>query len=555
MSRSILFILSLIITVSLCTNSLAQDEADTEDFVDRFLPDAEEEADYEALLDMLYQFYQQPINLNKCSREQLSGLQLLSETQLNAFFKYRQKFGKFISIYELQAIPNFTPEVIRQLLPFVNITEKRSSKSLLERMFEEKNKYFFFRYQLVPEQKRGFQKDNNTESQYYLGDAARLLYRLRISHSKDFSLGFTLEKDAGEAITWSPNNKTFLADFISYHFTLYNQGKLKAISLGDYQLQFGQGLLLAGGFQMGKGTEIVQGIRRSTRGIIPFASTAEFGFLRGIAASYELLKNTELTAFFSNKNIDATIQLDEAGHSYASSIINNGLHRNSNEVAKKGRLTEMLTGYHLRYKSANLELGTTTTLTRFSVPIQRNPSIYNQFAFNGNSIFNVGMNYSYYWNNFSFFGEGAISNNTGFGLITGFLAGFGRHFELAFLVRNYNREFQSLHGNALSEGTTANNEKSIYWGIKILPTKKWTISAYYDSFQFPWLRFQADAPSGGYEYLGKVTFKPNKQLLVYAQYRFENRSRNLKDNITKIDFVVPVKRSDFRFNIDYKPAK
>ena len=533
----------------------AQDNTDIDAFIERFIPDSEEEIDYEELLNNLYQNYQQPLNLNKCNRDELSGLQLLSESQLNNFFKYRSKFGTLLSIHELQAIPGFNPDDIRHILPFISITEKKSNKSLFNRIINEKNKYMFFRYQIVPETKEGFIETEDTTSQKYYGDLAKLLYRMRISHSRDFSLGFTFEKDAGEKLNWSPKNKTYLADFFSYHFTLYNQGKLKALSIGDYQMQFGQGLILAGGFQMGKGSETVQGIRRSSRGLLPYTSTAEFGFFRGIASSFELSKNIEVTTFISRKNTDGTIEVSEEEDKYISSNSQTGLHRTSNELARKNNLGETVTGYHLRYKLPFLELGTTTTFTKFDLAIKKEKNKYNQFAFSGNQLLNTGINYSLYWHNFSFFGEAAISGKYGKGLISGVLAGFGRQLELALLYRNYNKYFHSFYGNALSEASTAHNEKGIYWGIKLKPIRKWTISAYYDSFQFPWLRYQADSPSDGYEYLCKVTFKPSKQLLVYAQYRFENRGRNMKENESKFDFVTPVEKIDTRLNLDYKVNK
>ncbi|UZR94890.1 helix-hairpin-helix domain-containing protein [Chondrinema litorale] len=534
---------------------LAQDDAQTEEFIDRLILDTDEDTDYEALLDQLYQFYQHPINLNKCDREELSSLQLLSESQLNQFFKYRNNFGKLISINELQAIPEFTPNDIRQLKPFVIITERKSNSNLFKRIKDEKNKYMFFRYQFVPETKEGFIEPEDSSKQHYFGDEAKLLYRIKISHSRDFSFGITLEKDAGERLSWSSKNKTYLADFFSWHFTLYNQGKLKALSIGDYQMQFGQGLLLSGGFQMGKGSESVQGMRRSSRGILPYTSTAEFGYFRGIAASYEFIKNTEFTTFVSRKNIDATIKSTDEGEQYASSISQTGLHRTENELARKHQIEETVTGYHFRYKLPFLELGNTTTFTKYNLPIQRETSDYNQFAFNDNKLLNTGINYSLYWNNLSFFGEAAISGHKGKGIISGVLAGFGRNMEMALVIRNYNRYFHSFYGNAISEASTAHNEKGIYWGIKLKPIKKWTVSAYYDTFKFPWLRYQADAPSGGYEYLGKIAYKPSKQLELYAQYRFENRSRNMSNEANKFDQVIPVKKGDTRFNIKYQVNK
>ena len=109
---------------------LAQDDAPIDAIIDRFLPDAEEEGDYEALIDLLNQYYQNPINLNKVDRQVLSDLQLLNENQLTAFFDYRKKFGKFISITELQAIPSFDPTTIRSILPFVKIEDYKLSQMM-----------------------------------------------------------------------------------------------------------------------------------------------------------------------------------------------------------------------------------------------------------------------------------------------------------------------------------------------------------------------------------------------------------------------------------------
>jgi len=532
-------------------NIFAQDDVPIDAIIDCFLPDAEEEGDYEGIIDLLNQYYQNPINLNKVDRQELSDLQILNENQLASFFDYRKQFGKFISITEIQAIPGFDLVTIRNLLPFVKIEDRQGSQSFWKRVKEEKNKYFFIRYQTTPELKRGFTKNVENENRYE-GDASKLLYRLRISHSKDFSLGFTLEKDAGEPLQWTKKNNTYLTDFVSWHYSRYNLGKLKAFNIGDYQLQIGQGLLLAGGFQLGKGAETVQSLRRSTRGIIPFTSAAEFGYLRGAAATIQIAPNTTLTSFLSIKKLTANQQIDSLGNSFVSSISTTGLHRTKTERERKNTLREITAGYHLNYRLPFLEVGTTGLVTNYNLPIRRNPSDYNQFAFNGNQLLNLGLNYSLYIDNFSFFGEAALSNSNYLGLISGVLVGLGNKSELAFAYRNYHRQFHSIYGNAISEGTRANNEQGFYWGIKMKPIKKWELAAYYDRFNFPWLRFQADAPSGGYEYLGRLTYKPNKKLTYYLQYRYENRDRNLRDNDTSLDILVPVTRTDWRANLDYK---
>src|SRR5690606_27719461 len=95
----------------------------------------------------------------------------------------------------------------------------------------------------------------------------------------------------------------------SAHFTLYDKGKLKTLALGDYQLSFGQGLVSASAFGVGKGGETITTVRRSDLGIRPYTSTLENTFFRGAAATYSLTSTLNLTGFFSHKKVDVSFQL------------------------------------------------------------------------------------------------------------------------------------------------------------------------------------------------------------------------------------------------------
>jgi len=72
---------------------------------------------------------------------------------------------------------------------------------------------------------------------------------------EDFSFGLTMEKDAGEPIVWKPQKQAIPDGLYFFHAFLFNKGKWKAFGLGDYKVQFGQGLVFGGGFYMGKSAE------------------------------------------------------------------------------------------------------------------------------------------------------------------------------------------------------------------------------------------------------------------------------------------------------------
>jgi hypothetical protein len=199
-----------------------------------------------------------------------------------------------------------------------------------------------------------------------------------------------------------------------------------------------------------------------------------------------------------------------------------------------------------------LEAGGTAMMTNFSLPIRPVDRIYNRFEFNGSRNHNIGGFFSYNYRNFNFFGEAARSASGGVGAIGGFVSSLSAKVDMSMLYRRYDRNFHSFYGQSFSEGTRPINEHGTYWGIKIKPTLRWTIAAYYDMFRFPWLRFLVDAPSSGNEWLVRLTHQPNKKVTLYAQFRQETKGRNLRDNTSVMDMVVPSVRRNFQLNADFK---
>ncbi|WP_373397791.1 helix-hairpin-helix domain-containing protein [Algoriphagus halophilus] len=112
--------------------------------VERLFPVQDEDMDYESIYEVLFQLYSNPININKASAETLQASYLLSPNQITSILSYREKFGPFLSLYELQAVPNLDLNTISQILPFITMgeTESNFSKTLLKE-FLRKNKPTF----------------------------------------------------------------------------------------------------------------------------------------------------------------------------------------------------------------------------------------------------------------------------------------------------------------------------------------------------------------------------------------------------------------------------
>ncbi|MDF7810125.1 helix-hairpin-helix domain-containing protein [Hymenobacter sp. YC55] len=522
---------------------------------------------YEDLYETLLQYYQTPLNLNTATREELRGLLLLSENQITSLLDYRQQRGALLTLYELQVVPSFDVRTIYRVAPFVTAQTQGANNALRgpfwQRVLKEDNNALFVRYERVLQDRKGYALAPLDSLGHgptrYLGSPDKLLVRYRVSHTKDFSFGLTAEKDAGEQLVWNPNTRRYGADFLSGHLVLQERGRLKTLAVGDYQLQFGQGLLLSSGLQVGKGAETITTLRRSSVGVRPYSSVLESTFFRGAAATYSLAPTVRATAFVSRKRVDANVQFaaDSLAEfdEYSSGFLLTGFHRTPNELANRQALRETVAGGNLSYnsRSSNLAAGLTAVDTHFDKAIQRRPELYNQYEFRGQHNLALSGHYSYVRGNVLLFGETARSSSGGFGTVNGVLASVAPTIDVSALMRHYGRNFHTLYGNALSENTRNINESGLYLGIKLRPIARWEVSAYYDQFWFPWLKYQVGAPSRGHDWLVRLTYAPTKTSLLYAQVRTREKEYDADGN-RPLPLLVPTVRRSLLLYYDANPT-
>ncbi len=125
--------------------------------------------------------------------------------------------------------------------------------------------------------------------------------------------------------------------------------------------------------------------------------------------------------------------------------------------------------------------------------------------------------------------------------------------DLSFVYRNIQKGYQSIFGNAFTEGTFPTNEKGLFAGASLKPNAKWKLDAYMDFYRFPYLRFRIDAPSNGQDYLVQLTHKPNKQIEIYTRFRQESKALNYtQDGELVTALVEPVVRKNWRTQIQFK---
>ena len=531
-------------------------EIDISQFIQNLFPAPTEDADYENLYESLFQLYVNPLNLNTVTSDELAATFILSDIQIKSFFSYREKLGPFISLYELQAIPNFDLTTIYRLIPFVIVEQKLLS--IRQTLKNPTQHFLMLRSGKLLEQQKGF-SDIDTASRSisrYQGKALYGYLRYRYARTGSYSFGISLEKDSGEEWwEWRPKQQILGADFSSFHAQIMNRGKWKNLIIGDFQMQAGQGLIMAAGFSLGKGSEVIRTTYRSTLGLRPYTSVLEANFFRGIAATYAISKQIDLTGFYSRTKRDASVDniSDDPDELIISSLLISGYHRTTTEREKHGIIPEQNVGLHALYKipSQRGQMGFTMLNTIYGSNLIKKDVAYNRFEFSGKQNLIVGLHADYRWQNFHFFGEGARSQSGGVGAIGGLIAGLGKTFDFTFLLRHYDKDFHTFYGNAVSESTRPINESGSYWGLRYSPNRRWQFSSFYDSFRFPWLKFQINAPSNGNDFYVHVLWKPNKRFNAYTLFHEKHKQHNQPDT-TPMPLVGMTIRRTAMINVEFE---
>ena len=515
-----------------------------------------EELDLTNIFDQLNYFYDNPINLNNTSPEELRTLGLLTEVQITDALLHVEQFGKFISIYELQSLKYWDLNTISLVLPFVKVDDRLENMHITFKEAVKNGKIeWYTRYQRTPEQKKGYATVSdsvlNNSNSYYRGNPDKYYTRFRYTERTNISLGVTAEKDAGEQFFKGSQKNGF--DYYSFH-AFYKGGKyIRAVAAGDYQIQIGQGLNTWSGYAFGKSADIFSS-KKAASLLRPYTSVDENRFFRGGAAIIGY-KKWNLLTFYSNKRIDGSGINDSLTDDleFVTTIDLSGLHRTNSEIAKKNKLSEQVIGNYLSYNSTRFNAGLAVVNQQYSQALQKDTVPYNIYAFRGKNTTAISGDYNFVLRNFNFFGEVSYSTHSkSFAQLHGLMAILDPNVSVSVIYRNYSKGYYSFYNNGFSEGSNTQNETGLFSGIKVKLAPAWSVSSYVDFFRFPWLKYQVDAPSKGYEFLVQPTYKPNKVFELYARFRQQSRQKNSRDTDGSITEIENILQNNYRLNLTYK---
>ena len=529
--------------------SLTETDQLIADIFEQYTAESGDEIDYETFYNELISLTEQPVNLNKAQREQLEKLLFLNDLQIENILYHIYKFGPLNTIYELQLIDGLDMTDIRRMLPFIILETMEKKPAAINRhdLIKYGKNDILFRLDFSAPVKEGYLavSDEYPDSIPYEGPAFYNSLKYKYHFKDRVYAGITFEKDAGEAF-FSGSNSTY--DFVSAHFQLNNSGIFKTIVLGDYRASFGQGLVFGNAFGSGK-SSLVTNINTRGTGLKKYSSTNEYSFFRGGGATIKL-KNTEISAFFSGRKLDA-----EVSDGIVSSITKTGIHRTENDLLKERKTAQSTIGFNAEYIHTDFRTGVSFAHTNLEHSLQPNPELYNQFYFRGETQTATSIYYRTRFDKFHISGELAL--NQELALATTHNVSFMPHslVNMVLLYRYYSPAYDTFFASSFSENTRVNNETGYYTGIEIRPYRKWRISAYADSYRFPYARYNVSSPSWGRDYLLQLDYQHNRSLNMFLRGKFEEKPRDYLAENTASPISLPQQDGMIRYQLNFTNGK
>jgi len=397
------------------------------------------------LSDLLQNIKKNPINVNIADEKEFSQIPWLSEKDIKKIISYRitDKITNLENLYKI-GIDAVTINELEDYITFSSTFDLKLKQTSRVELHQPK--------QYLPSTLKYFQKT--------------------ILNINNFKFGFISQKDEGE------NN---LIDYYSYFVEYSNKNILRKLIIGKYRLALGQGILFAPKLGMSKSGAATSVPVKKFNPLKPYTSSYEIWEMEGAATNIKL-SIFNFVPYYSNTAISANLDTLKCITSFNES----GLHLDEN---KKNNVNEMIYGLATKYTLQDHSFGLNFAKINFDHNFTNHARKNKYSAISADFIINR--------NSFPTFGEIAYAQEKTAGVIG---CKFGEN-ELRhlLLLRYYQKDFPTWHGNPFSSQSRFDNEVGLYYGMTIIPFKRTKINCYFDLWSFPETRYFEKMPTVGSE--------------------------------------------------------
>ena len=476
------------------------------------------EQNYEQLSDLATD----KIDINRCTREDLSLLPFLSAQQIMDIMEYRDKAGRIETSVELRLVPSLDKVTADLLSHFITISpdSTRSRFPSLSQLLSRG------RHELVGTLRVPFYRRRGDRNGY-LGYPYKHWLRYTFSSSGHVKAGLVASQDAGEPF-FSGRNATGY-DFYSAYLLINRWGPLKTAVIGRYRLRFGMGLILNNSFGMGKLNTLAT-LGRSATHVFAHSSRMESNYLQGAAATVKLNRHLDLTAFASWRKMDATLGADSTS---IATILKTGYHRTESEMRRRRNASTTLWGGNLNWFSNGWHVGVTAYATSFDKPLHPNTNqVYRRWYPNGRHFWNASIDYGYVSDRINVSGETATGDCGQVATINSVSYQLWSNLALLALQRYYPYQYHTLYGSSFAEGGSVQDESGLFVGANWEPAKGLSVKAYTDMAYFAWPKYQASAASHSWDNFMQATYTAGHWSWT-ARYRIKMREKDQSSTTTQ----------------------
>lgn len=507
------------------------DTTNVQQSLESILEDASEGVDESQLFDIIEYLTQNPIQLNTASINDLLKIPFINSANASALIKHRNMLGGIYNSDQLRFVEGISFELIEKILPFLKLGDEQpiTFNEIFDKNFQLLNLNFRTRGLYDLQKDKGFEEGSFPNSRW------KLYNRLIVSRQNKIRLGALIEKDSGE--------KQF-NDFSTFHFQMKDLDIIKNFVIGDFIFEFGQGLAIWSSYAFSKGSNAVDLLPRNSRGLVPYLSSDENQFFRGVSAeaNYE---NYFISAFFSSRFLDASV---DSATQHISSLVIDGLHRTQTEIKKKDIINERAAGITLNYNFG--EIGNIGLLA-YNTKYDHDFEYKNLTQPGGNTFTYLSSSYNFFFDKISLSGETAFRKKSYATLNTLDFA-VDKNFSFLVSYRNYSEDYWNLHSRGFGEREYAQNENGFYIGAR-WKSIYGTFNVYFDQFKFSYLSDKFRFPAQGNDFLVYYIFKPLKN--AELRWRYKNEVKQQLEQINDVYGLSAIRKQNFRGEFVYKLLK
>lgn len=423
------------------------------------------------------------LNLNDLSYEQAVNQLQLSDYQYYQLQLYIEEYGQLYSIYELDAIEGFMEKDRLRLAVLAVIGPPPKSKPTFKELWKASKSVLWVRYGQVVERQAGY---DTTRANHYEGSPAHVQFRYDYHVRQYFGFRIAGEKDAGEPFFRGEQKYGF--DHYSGSVYVKNLKWLKCAVLGDYRLNFGQGLVLGSSMMSGKGGD-VSTIRRFAEGVRPVATTNESELFRGGAVT---LGNSKWLGSLFVGDVTET---------------------NSNAF-----------GGAVSYRRAHFSVGLHTVCFGDYADTALAREKW-QALFCPKHV-NAGLSYHAVWRKQLFFGEMAVNEKGKVSMLHTAVFTVNPVFRFATLVRYYTTGYEAPMGRAFRVTSGDCGEFGTYLAGHLVLSRKVETDFFFDYYRLLWLSYQTDAPIQGVDGGMTLTCRLSRKSTLMMRYQWRSKPKN-----------------------------